>query len=429
MTYPETLDYIFHKLPMYSRMGSAAYKKDLDNIRVLCNDLHNPQQRFKSIHIAGTNGKGSVSHMLAAVFQAAGYKTGLYTSPHLYDFRERIKINGEMIPEDVVVRFVESQQGQIERLEPSFFEITVAMAFDYFAAEEIDIAIVEVGLGGRLDSTNIITPVLSVITNIGWDHMNLLGNSLEEIATEKAGIIKAGIPVVVGKKDPVTQPVFERMAAERSAQLLFAEDHYREEEHRLEPAMLTVTYNRNDVSKLTLKTDLPGIYQVQNIGTVLTAIALLRQQQWNLPEETVVQAMQQVKKMTGLRGRWEVVQQDPTVVLEVAHNEDGIQQMLAHIKKLSFETLHIVIGMVKDKEVTTVLQLLPRDARYYFTQAAIPRALPGEDLQQKVVSLGLEGKVFANVNTALNAARNAAGKDDLVIVCGSIFLVAEVTGV
>ncbi|NTS41556.1 bifunctional folylpolyglutamate synthase/dihydrofolate synthase [Flavisolibacter sp. BT320] len=425
MTYPETLDYIFHKLPMYSRMGSAAYKKDLHNIRVICEALGNPQHRFKSIHIAGTNGKGSVSHMLAAIFQAAGYKTGLYTSPHLYDFRERIKIDGQMIPEDIVVRFVESQQKQIEEIEPSFFEITVAMAFDHFVTEKIDIAIVEVGLGGRLDSTNIISPELSVITNIGWDHMNLLGNSLEEIAAEKGGIIKEGIPVVVGKKDLVTSPVFERIAAERAAPLLFAEDYYQEEKHALEPTALTVTYNRKASQAVTVETDLPGIYQVQNMATVLTAVDVLRQH-WNLPEATVLQALQTVKKTTGLGGRWEVVQEHPTIVLEVAHNPDGVQQMLAHLEALTFEKLHIVIGMVKDKEVNTVLQLLPPSALYYFTQAEIPRALPSVDLQQKAALSGLEGSVYANVNTALDAAKKGATRNDLVIVCGSIFLVAEV---
>ena len=427
MNYQETLDYIYHKLPMYSRMGSAAFKKDLTNIRLLCNQLGNPQHQFKSIHVGGTNGKGSVSHMLASIFQAAGYKTGLYTSPHLYDFRERIRINGEMIPEDVVIRFVESQKAQIEEIEPSFFEITVAMAFAYFAAEKIDIAIVEVGLGGRLDSTNIITPDLSIITNIGWDHMNLLGNTLEAIAEEKGGIIKDSIPVVIGKKDPQTGPVFERIAAEKKAPVLFAEDHYQNAQHQFAPTALTVIYNRSGANDLHVKTDLQGIYQVENIRTVLTAIDALRQQQWNLPEETVLQALQVVKKRTGLGGRWDVLQQAPTVVLEVAHNEDGMQKMLQHVKELSFDRLHIVIGMVKDKEVETVLQLLPHRAHYYFTQAHIPRALPAETLQAAAASLNLQGAAFSDVNTALNTAKQAAGKNDLIIVCGSIFLVAEVT--
>jgi dihydrofolate synthase/folylpolyglutamate synthase len=427
MTYQETLDYIFHKLPMYSRMGSAAFKKDLTNIRLLCGQLGNPQQQFKTIHVAGTNGKGSVSHMLAAVFSAAGYKTGLYTSPHLYDFRERIRINGAMIPETFVTEFVESQKAIIERIEPSFFEITVAMAFQYFANEKVDVAIIEVGLGGRLDSTNIITPELSIITNIGWDHMNLLGSSLEAIAGEKGGIIKESVPVVVGKKHPQTQPVFKRLAAEKAAPLYFAEDFYQQRRYQLDTTSLTVTYKRDHSSELEVKTDLPGIYQVENLPTVLTAVDVLRRQGWQLPEVTVLQALTEVKKRTGLGGRWDVLQHHPTVVLEVAHNEDGMQKMLQHVAELSFDALHLVLGMVKDKEVEKVLELLPPSAHYYFTQADIPRALPAEDLQAKAAAHGLHGKVYSNVNAALDAAKKASGKNDLIIVCGSIFLVAEVT--
>lgn len=426
MNYPETLDYIFQKLPMYSRMGSAAFKKDLTNILVLCEKLGNPHQRFKTIHVAGTNGKGSVSHMLAAVFAAAGYKTGLYTSPHLYDFRERIRINGAMIPETVVIDFVEGQKSMIETMEPSFFEITVAMAFHYFADETVDIAIIEVGLGGRLDSTNIITPELSIITNIGWDHTNLLGNSLEAIAGEKGGIIKESIPVVVGKKHPQTQPVFERIAAEKTAPLYFAEDFYQQGDYQLDNTFLTATYKREGAKEIVVKTDLPGIYQVENLPTVLTAVDVLRNQGWNLPEPKVLQALTEVKKRTGLGGRWEVLQQHPTVVLEVAHNEDGVQKMLQHVAELSFHALHLVLGMVRDKEIEKVLQLLPPSAHYYFTQADIPRALPADDLGAKAAALGLHGSAYSNVNAALNAAKKAAGKNDLVIVCGSIFLVAEV---
>lgn len=411
---------------MYSRMGSAAFKKDLTNILLLCDQLNNPQEKFTTIHVAGTNGKGSVSHMLAAVFAAAGYKTGLYTSPHLYDFRERIRIDGAMIPETFVTEFVESQKAIIENLEPSFFEITVAMAFQYFANEKVDIAIVEVGLGGRLDSTNIIHPELSIITNIGWDHMNLLGNSLEAIAGEKGGIIKEAVPVVIGKKHPQTQPVFERLTAEKKAPLYFAEDFYQQKQYVLDTMYLTATYKREQANELQVKTDLPGIYQVENLPTVLTAIDVLRRQGWKLPEDTVLQALTQVKKRTGLGGRWEVLQQHPTVVLEVAHNEDGMQKMLQHVAELSFDHLHLVLGMVKDKEVEKVLELLPPSAHYYFTQADIPRALPAEDLQTKAAAQGLNGAVYNNVNLALDAAKKASGKNDLIVVCGSIFLVAEV---
>jgi dihydrofolate synthase/folylpolyglutamate synthase len=426
MNYQETLDYIYHKLPMYSRMGSAAFKKDLTNIRQLCEHIDNPHRKFKSIHVGGTNGKGSVSHMLAAIFQAAGYKTGLYTSPHLYDFRERIRINGEMIPEGVVMRFVEEQKPLIEELEPSFFEITVAMAFQYFAEEKIDIALIEVGLGGRLDSTNIITPELSMITNIGWDHMNMLGDTLEAIAGEKAGIIKKEIPVVIGTSLPQTKPVFEQIAAEKNAPVVYAEEQYQESHHELRTTSLAVTYKRQNGSTLSVETDLQGIYQVENIRTVLTAVDVLKHQHWQLPEETVLQALTAVKQRTGLGGRWEVIHRDPTIVLEVAHNEDGIQKMLQHLKETDYDQLHLVIGMVKDKEVEKVLRLLPQSAVYYFTQATIPRALPAGELLQKAKQANLVGNCYQNANEAIAAALEKANKHDLVVVCGSIFLVAEV---
>lgn len=426
MTYPETLDYLYYKLPMFGRMGSAAYKKDLTNTIALCQQLGNPQHLFKSIHIAGTNGKGSVSHMLAAVLQAAGYKTGLYTSPHLYDFRERIKLNGEMIPEETVVDFVERIRPVIEEMEPSFFEITVAMAFDFFAAQKVDVAVIEVGLGGRLDSTNVILPQLSVITNIGWDHMNLLGNSLEEIAAEKAGIIKPGTPLVVGETLAETKPVFQRMAKEMKAPVYWAEEHLQMRSYQLQEASLTAQYKRREDTEIKVTTDLPGLYQVHNLRTVLTAVDALKESGWRLPEEVVLQALVEVKKRTGFGGRWEVIHQQPTVVLDVAHNKEGLEKMLEHVQALTFRRLHIVIGMVKDKEVETILRLLPPTATYYFTQATIPRALPAPDLKQKATECGLQGVAFANVNVALKNTLSQAKPDDLVVVCGSIFLVAEV---
>jgi dihydrofolate synthase/folylpolyglutamate synthase len=426
MNYPETLDYIFHKLPMFSRMGSAAYKKDLHNIRVLCEYLGNPHYSFKTIHIAGTNGKGSVSHMLAAIFQTAGYKTGLYTSPHLYDFRERIRLDGQPVPQEFVVDFVEYMRPVIEEIEPSFFEITVAMAFRYYAEQEVDMAIIEVGLGGRLDSTNIITPELSVITNIGWDHMNLLGNSLEEIAGEKAGIIKHNVPVVIGETRPETKPVFQRMIAEQQAPVTWAEELLEVETKELQASGLNIQFRRKDGSSLDVQTDLAGTYQVQNVRTVLAAVDALLDANWRLDEQDVLAALRQVKRKTGLMGRWEVIQQYPMVVLEVAHNEDGIRSMMEHVQMLQHENLHLVIGMVKDKEVEKVLSLLPKTASYYFTQAAIPRALPSLELQAKAATLDLHGEAFENVNLALKLARFFAQPDDLIIVCGSIFLVAEV---
>ena len=426
MNYSDTLDYIYHKLPMFSRMGSAAFKKDLTNIRALCEHLGNPQNRFKSIHIAGTNGKGSVSHMLATIFQTAGYKTGLYTSPHLYDFRERIRLNGEMISEAAVIDFVENLKPLIEEIEPSFFEITVAMAFQFFAEQKADIAIIEVGLGGRLDSTNIITPELSIITNIGWDHMNLLGNTLPEIAAEKAGIIKESIPVVIGETVPETKAVFQKLAAEKSATVYWAEEFLTIKHQQLNAATLSLHLRKNDGSQFSVETDLAGIYQVQNVRTVLTAVDVLRQQGWTITDADIQKALLEVKKKTGLGGRWEIIHREPTIVLEVAHNPHGIARMMEHLRQIQYEKLHIVFGMVKDKDAESLLTLLPMDADYYFTQAHIPRALPADELAQKAEACNLKGAVFANVNEALRAARASAGTADLILVCGSIFLVAEV---
>ena len=412
---------------MFTRIGSAALKKDLTNTIAICKELGDPHHQFKSIHIAGTNGKGSVSHMLAAILQTAGYKTGLYTSPHLYDFRERIKINGAMVPEEWVIQFVEKVKPLIEKIEPSFFEITVAMAFSFFAEEKIDVAVIETGLGGRLDSTNIINPELSIITNISYDHMNILGNSLPEIASEKAGIIKANTPVVIGEKKAETESVFVDKAAEKNAELFFAEDFYKVERHQFSTEHLNLSVRsiaKNDLIDLTL--DLLGIYQLKNIVTVLKTVDVLRNKGWNINNEHLSIALRSVKKLTGLYGRWEVLQTAPTVVLEVAHNEDGIQQMLQHLAQLKFKNLHIVIGVVKDKEVTKVLALLPKQAFYYFTQAHIPRALDKTSLQAEANAFDLSGDVFDDVNKALETALLKPSQDDLIIVCGSIFLVAEV---
>ncbi len=427
MTYQETIDYLFTKLPMYSRIGAAAYKKDLTNTILLCKQLGNPQHQFKSIHIAGTNGKGSVSHMLAAIFQKAGYQTGLHTSPHLKDFRERIKINGEMIPEEYVIDFVERINESMVKIEPSFFEISVVMAFDYFAAQKVEIAIIETGLGGRLDSTNVIVPELSVITNIGWDHMNLLGDSLKKIAGEKAGIIKENVPVVIGESNSETLPVFLAVAKEKNAilsqastQRMIADWHW--ENHSLHVNVEKM--NSPDHTKYEL--DLPGIYQLKNLVTVLESVSVLQKMGWNINEEHIHWALKEVKKLTGLHGRWELIQQHPDIILEVAHNENGINQMMEHLELCSYTHLHIVLGMAKDKEVEKILSLLPKHARYYFTKADIPRALPAEDLLKKAEQFELRGDCFENVNIAIAQAKIHAKKDDLILVCGSIFLVAEV---
>ena len=427
MTYAETLNYLYSALPMFSRMGSAAFKKDLTNIKILCESLGNPQQKFKSVHVGGTNGKGSVSHMLAAVLQKSGYKTGLYTSPHLYDFRERIRVNGKVVSEEFVVNFTEAIMPLAETIQPSFFEITVAMAFQYFAFEKVDVAVVEVGLGGRLDSTNILTPDLAVITNIGWDHMNMLGNTLQEIAGEKAGIIKAGIAVVIGETLAETKTVFENAAKEKQAQVFFAESCFQNIAHELSSFHLQASFYRKEGSTVvSVETDLPGLYQVQNLRTVLTAVDVLSDLGWNLHKDDVQSALKQTKVLTGLYGRWEVIHEKPTVVLDVAHNQNGIEQMLQHVAKLSFHQLRIVFGTVKDKDTAGILSLLPSSAAYYFTQAHIPRALPAEDLKNQAAVRNVKGELYADVNLALAAALTDANDEDLILVCGSIFLVAEV---
>jgi dihydrofolate synthase/folylpolyglutamate synthase len=426
VNYSETIDYLYHKLPLFSRVGSAAFKKDLTNTRILCEYLGNPQHQFKSVHVGGTNGKGSVSHMLASVFQSSGYTTGLYTSPHLYDFRERIRVNGQVADEDYVISFVEKIKPVIEDIQPSFFEITVAMAFDYFAQKKVEMAIVEVGLGGRLDSTNIITPELSVITNIGWDHMNMLGNSLEEIAAEKAGIIKEGVPVVIGERKKETDPVFLDQSIKKNSPIAFAEDQYNliSQEWKNNHTIITVKKEGQGVRSFEL--DLPGVYQQKNLLTVLNALDILQKDGYQITDAAIHEGLKNVRQLTGLMGRWEILRERPMVILEVAHNKDGMEQMLQHLKLLSFGKLHMVIGMVKDKDAAQVLSLLPRDAKYYFTQAQIPRALPAKELKEKAANFSLTGKVYRDVNEALYEALHNVSMDDLIIVCGSIFLVAEV---
>ena len=356
MTYQQTIDYLYAQLPMYSRIGAAAYKKDLHNSIALCNGLDNPQTKFKSVHIAGTNGKGSTSHMLAAILQQAGYKTGLYTSPHLIDFRERIKVNGEMVNEEFVIEFTERTKIISEEIQPSFFELTVAMAFDFFAKEKVDIAVIETGLGGRLDSTNIITPILSIITNIGYDHMNILGDTLELIAYEKAGIIKASIPVVIGEYLSETKPIFIDKATAQDAPVYFAQEEYTisnivSKTYTLECEVTCLSNNQSENFVL----DLNGLYQTKNLRTVVCAVRILKQQGFAINNKVEKSALSNVKKLTGLHGRWEVIADRPTIVLDVAHNEDGIKQILEQFKwsnaNNQWSNIHIMIGMVKDKEL------------------------------------------------------------------------------
>lgn len=429
MTYQQTIDYLYSQLPMFSRIGSAAYKTDLHNTIELCNALDNPQEKFKTIHIAGTNGKGSTSHMLAAILQQAGYKTGLYTSPHLKDFRERIKINGDMVSEEFVVDFVAKTKQLSEKIEPSFFELTVAMAFDYFENEKVDIAVIETGLGGRLDSTNIITPILSIITNIGYDHMNILGDTLELIAFEKAGIIKPNVPVVIGEYLAETKPIFINKAKEINSTIYFPQDGYTVSNITSSAYQLTcdITSVANNCSE-NFTLDLNGLYQIKNLRTVLCAEGVLLQQGFNISEEAEKYALANVKKLTGLHGRWDVIAEQPTIVLDVAHNEDGIKHLLWQLSVIEkqFDKLHIVTGMVKDKEINKVLALLPKQATYYFTNAHIPRALPAAELQQQAATFQLNGNVFDDVNEAIDAAKHKASLKDMILVCGSVFLVGEV---
>lgn len=429
MNYQQTIDHLYTQLPMFSRIGAAAYKKDLHNTIALCKALDDPQTKFKSIHIAGTNGKGSTSHMLAAILQQAGYKTGLYTSPHLKDFRERIKVNGEMISREFVVDFVERTKAVADKIEPSFFELTVAMAFDYFEKQKVDIAVIETGLGGRLDSTNVITPILSVITNIGYDHMNILGNSLEEIAAEKAGIIKPGVPVVISEYLPETKDIFIRKAKEVNAPIHFAGDEYAVSniEYTGRSLCCDVTDTRNKITE-SFKLDLNGLYQAKNLCAVLCAEGLLMDHGFIIKDEAEKTALGNVKTLTGLHGRWDVISNDPTIVLDVAHNEDGIKQLLLQLSVAGGKSsaIHFVLGMVKDKDIGKVLGLLPEDATYYFSNAHIPRAMPHEELKQMAAVSGLTGQSFDDVNDAVKNAVLNAGRGDMIVVCGSVFLVAEV---
>src|ERR1035437_192297 len=428
MTYQQTLNYLITKLPLFSKIGTAAYKKDITNTVALCKAAGDPQNKIKTIHVAGTNGKGSTSHMLAAIFQQCSYKTGLYTSPHLKDFREIIKVNGEIVEEDFIVSFVEKMKSVSEQINPSFFELTVVMALQYFQEQKVDIAIIETGLGGRLDSTNVITPELSVITNIGYDHMNILGNTLEKIAFEKAGIIKPNVPVVIGESLYETKNIFLEKAKQCNAQIVFAEDTFNISNCILKNNNLEVEVSENNTDeKEKYILDLNGIYQQKNLLTVLASVDELNKLGFNLEKENIKSALASVKKTTGLHGRWDVIQQDPMIALDVAHNEDGIKQLLHQISLCNYKNLHIIFGIVKDKDANKILSLLPENAMYYFTKAQIPRALPEDELAEKAKTYNLHGEKYAEVNKALHVARKNAGKEDLIVVCGSVFVVGEVT--
>jgi dihydrofolate synthase/folylpolyglutamate synthase len=427
MNYTDTLEWMYKQLPMYQRIGSAAYKADLNNTIALLNLLGSPQHNFKSVHVAGTNGKGSTSHMLASIFQEAGYKTGLYTSPHLRDFRERIRINGEMIPQDKVVEFIEKHQNEFEKMGLSFFEMTVGMAFDYFSNEQVDIAIVEVGMGGRLDSTNLITPEISVITNIGLDHVQFLGDTLEKIAGEKAGIIKNNIPVVIGETQSETHQVFEDKAAECHSPIYFADQIFDCDKIHIE-SMDKQEYDiwkNNDLYLEACDMPLMGNYQKKNLATVMCAADLLRDK-FQLNEEHLRDGIANVIRNTHLMGRWQILSHDPLAIADTGHNVDGIREVISQLAEMSYNKLHFVIGMVNDKDIDHVLQLLPHNCEYYFCKADIPRGLDANILAGKAFELGLRGKVYDSVRDAFQSAINNASVDDVVFVGGSNFIVAEV---
>jgi len=418
--FQETLDYLYSKLPMFQRQGGSAFKKGLERTEQLCWELDMPQWKFPSVHVAGTNGKGSVSSMLASILQEAGYKTGLYTSPHLRSFTERIRINGAPISEEEVVEWVDAYRLVIEQVNPSFFELTVGMAFEYFAEQEVDIAIVETGMGGRLDSTNVIRPEMSIITQIGWDHMEYLGDSLDKIAAEKAGIIKKYTPVVVGKRHEETDGVFAKRAFELSAPLFFAEDQL-----EAESAGQTDTHQLIRIGDQTYELDLMGYYQIENLRTVLQSVEVLREDGWEISDEAIVNGLRKVRTNTGLRGRMEELSSHPRIICDVAHNRDGLEMILPQIQNLPKRRLHMVWGMVSDKNHADILSMLPSDASYYFVKAEIPRALSATELKAKAEKAGLEGEAFETVEEGLNRAIEHAEADDLIFIGGSTFVVAD----
>lgn len=425
MNYQETLNYLYAQLPMFHRIGAAALKNNLDNTIALDNYFEHPHKSYKTIHVGGTNGKGSVSHLLASMFQQAGFKTGLYTSPHLKDFRERIRINGEMIPEEAVTVFIEDflRLNKTPKIEPSFFELTMSMAFDYFRKEKVDIAIVEVGLGGRLDSTNIITPEISVITNISFDHVNILGDTLEKIAAEKAGIIKENIPVVIGETQSETEQVFINTAKSKNSEIRFADQEYLVE--NLNNGHFKVFSAKNKTTK-EIELDLKGCYQQKNLATVLLTVDVLNEKGFNLSEEIVNEALKSAAKNTGLLGRWQQIGENPRIICDTGHNEGGITLVTQQLRNEKYEHLHIVFGMVNDKEIDKVLALLPKSATYYFTRASIERALDENELMLKASKYNLVGKSYSSTQKALEAAKENASTNDLIFVGGSTFIVAEV---
>jgi dihydrofolate synthase/folylpolyglutamate synthase len=422
MTYTETVEYLFNSTPMFQNVGSAGYKEGLDNTITLDNHFDNPHKKFKTIHIGGTNGKGSCSHTIAAILQSAGYKVGLFTSPHLVDFRERIRINGVMIPEQYVVDFVENEKDFFEPLHPSFFELTTALAFKYFAENNVDIAVIEVGLGGRLDCTNIISPILSVITNIGFDHIQFLGNTLEKIASEKAGIIKNNTPVVIGETTPETRTVFIQKATSTNSAIYLAEENdiilSHQHSHNGGIDYETKTYG-------TIHGELSGLCQIKNTATILTAINVLAKIGFAIQPENIIEGFKHVCELTGLRGRWEKIEENPITICDTGHNVNGLEYIVKQLQQQKYEKLHIVFGMVNDKDIEGVLSIMPKDATYYFCQASVKRAMPSQQLKTLAEAHELKGNTFANVLDAYNSARQNASQNDFIYIGGSSFIVAD----
>jgi dihydrofolate synthase/folylpolyglutamate synthase len=430
VNYSDTLNYLFTRLPMFQRSGPAAYKHNLNNTLKLDELYDHPHKKYKTIHVAGTNGKGSVAHMLAAILQSAGYKTGLYTSPHLKDFRERIKIDGQMILEQEVADWVEEYRtnNKMWKIEPSFFELTVALAFDYFAQKKVDVAIMEVGLGGRLDSTNIITPEVSIITNIGLDHTNLLGNTMEQIAGEKAGIIKSAVPAVIGAWQNETAPVFVQKAKAANAPIFFADKEYKVAYATMEmDGKQNVHVEKNGRTVLPdLKLDLLGTYQHANIPAVLKSVEILQDKGFVIPDGAIREGLANVAELTGLQGRWQIIGYNPLIVCDTGHNEDGIRALVDQIKNTAYKKLHVVFGTVADKSADKVLALLPADAQYYFVRADIERAMDEDQLRLQALRFGLEGECYISVREGLAKAKENAGKHDMIFIGGSTFVVAEI---
>lgn len=425
MNYNETLQFLFDSLPMYQRIGTAAYKADLENTNALMELTNHPYNRFRSIHVAGTNGKGSVSHMLASIFQEAGFKTGLYTSPHLVDFRERIQINGEKVSEEYICQFVEQHYSSFLEIKPSFFEMTVAMAFDYFAKEKVDIAIIETGMGGRLDSTNVISPLLSIITNIGFDHTQFLGNTISKIAFEKAGIIKPQTPVLVNEYSNDSRAVFIEKANQENAPIYFAEQLCTLSSKSTNPFTNEISAQTLDW-QLHLKSPLAGDYQLKNTAGVIAAISILNKHyEFKIKAEEIQKGIENVIKNTNLMGRWQCIQQKPMIVCDTGHNQDGLSLSIPKLQKMEYEQLHIILGMVNDKEIYSVLELFPKSALYYFCKASIPRALDASILKEKAQKQGLNGSAFSNVEDAIQSALKESKNDDLIFIGGSTFVVAD----